>query len=468
MQKDTASFRDPSGYVYIDQDTVYRTVTTVYQKDWSTIEKSGLLQKAIESKMMLAYVECKKESIPFLENEQKNIYKVLSVEKLPFISYPYEWCFSQLKDAALLTLALHRLALEHACILKDASAYNVQFTNGKPVFIDLLSFEPWKEGQAWQAYGQFCEHFLAPLTLMAKCDLRCGLLSQQWLGGIPLDLASKMLPKSSYFSLGTYLHLHLHASMKNKHADGRDAADKVKKTTLNLQQMFDIVDSLTSAIRKLTPKAQKTEWGDYYEDTNYTDKARNAKIDAVKSVATRYSGDIALDLGANNGFFSKLLCESFKCVIASDIDPLAVEYNYNSEKNPSNMYPLILDFTNPSSGIGYAGIERTSFATRCHANFVIALALCHHLVITGALSFDQIASYIASLLVQDGVLAVEFIDKADSQIKRLLATRDDVFLDYNKENFLKAFGDNGFELLEEFVFPESHRSLCIFMLKSMP
>ena len=252
--------------------------------------------------------------------------------------------------------------------------------------------------------------------------------------------------------------------MKNQHSDGRDAANKVKNTNLNRQQMLDVVDSLYSLIKKLQPKAQNTEWGNYYEDTNYSDVAREAKIQAVKNVAKRYAGNTALDLGANNGFFSKLLCDKFQNVISSDIDHLAVEYNYKSAHAP-NLIPIILDFTNPSSGIGYAGIERSSFATRCQADLVLALALCHHLVMTGGLPFVQIAHYLAQLLAQDGIAVVEYIDKEDSQIQRLLAARDDVFFDYNKESFLMAFKENGFELLEEIAFPESHRCLCTFRLK---
>jgi len=466
MLKDAGSFRDPSGNVYIFEENIYRSINHCYKEEWEHICQSGLLKEAVQKGFLLDSKECSQDQYPALPPEdEKTLYKMLEVKKLPFFSYPYEWCFSQLKDAALLTLDLHCLALKHGCILKDASAFNVQFLQGKPVFIDLLSFERYKEGQAWQAYGQFCTHFLAPLALMAHCDLRCGLLSHQWPSGIPLDLASKMLPLYSRFSLGLYLHLFLHSSMQQSHADGRKAMKKVQQSRLNLQKMLDVADSLRSTVKKLHLPKQTTEWGNYYEDTNYTERAKEAKILAVQGIVKNYTGNLAIDIGANNGFFSKLLCQQYKMVLATDVDHLAVEYNYKSIP-PTNMLPLILDVTNPSSGLGFLGEERSSFITRCKADMLLALALCHHLVMTGGIPFPRIARFMASILNAGGIAIVEYIPKDDSQIQRLLAARDDVFTDYTFENFQNSFEQAGFTMLEKITLPETDRFLSVFCLKS--
>ena len=119
---------------------------------------------------------------------------VLRPRELPLISYPYEWCFSQLREAALLTLELQRRALAAGMRLKDASAYNIQFDAGRPILIDTLSFEVGDPTQPWPAYRQFCEHFLAPLALMAYRDPRCGLMLRDFIDGIPVDLAARLMP----------------------------------------------------------------------------------------------------------------------------------------------------------------------------------------------------------------------------------------------------------------------------------
>lgn len=466
MIKDAGSFRDPSGSVYVHGERIYRSINVCYREEWEHVCKSGLLKKAVEKKLLLDSKECSQGQYPVLPPaDEKLLYKMLEVKKLPFFSYPYEWCFSQLKDAALLTLDLHSQALEHGCILKDASAFNVQFFQGKPIFIDLLSFERYKDGQAWQAYGQFCAHFLAPLALMAHCDLRCGLLSHQWPSGIPLDLTCKMLPYFSRFSLGLYMHLFLHSSMQRRYSDGRKSAKKVQQSRLNLQKMLDIADSLRSTIKKLHLPKQTTEWGNYYEDTNYTERAKEAKIQAIQTIVKNYTGNLAIDIGANNGFFSKLLCQQYKTVLATDVDHLAVEYNYKSSP-PSNMLPLILDLTNTSSGLGFLGEERSSFMTRCKVDMLLALALCHHLVMTGGIPFTLIASFMASLLNAGGIAIVEYIPKEDSQIQRLLATRDDIFTDYTSEHFQDAFEQAGFTRLQKITLPETGRFLSVFCLKS--
>ena len=167
MLRNAASFRDPSGQVYETETWVYRTITAVYAEEWTYLKSCGLLETA-RNIGLGSFEEVSPEELP--TGLPADAIHVLRSPRLPFISCPYEWCFSQLKAAALLTLDLHLLALEHGCILKDASAYNVQFFEAKPLFIDLLSFERWSEGQPWQAYGQFCRHFLAPLALMCRRD----------------------------------------------------------------------------------------------------------------------------------------------------------------------------------------------------------------------------------------------------------------------------------------------------------
>ncbi len=463
MLRNPGSFRDSSGYVYEEDDYVYRTILPPYDKEWEYLKTCGLLDAA-QKRGLCGFEELPPDAWPAVLRG-KTAY-LLRSPRLPFISYPYEWCFSQLQAAALLTLDLQLLALEYECILKDASAYNIQFSQGKAVFIDLLSFERWQVGQPWLAYGQFCAHFLAPLALMRLRDVRCGLLLRQWLDGIPLDLASRLLPLRSLLSPGLAMHLHLHAAMRKRHGDSRRSAEKVRTMRMSIQQMRDVALSLRRAVSGLRPPARRTEWGDYYSDTNYTNTARCAKENAVRRIAASHPGRLALDLGANTGEFSRLLAPHFEHVLASDMDHTAVERHWRALPFP-NVQPLLLDVSSPSPSTGWACEERFSFSRRCGADFVTALALCHHLRFTYNIPFGHMARWFAALLREHGALLVEFIPQADSQVQRLLAGRDNPFQDYTESEFIQAFREAGFSLEENIDIPDSSRRLFCFSLTSL-
>lgn len=456
MQRVASSFRDPSGQVFTEGNKIVRTIQSCYAAQWESVEP--FLQKLVKQGHIPAYMP--HAPLP-------GSWKSVEVKKIPFISYPYEWCYSQLKDAALLTLELYAEGLEEGLILKDASAYNIQFIGYHPVFIDLLSWERWIENTPWQGYGQFCRHFLAPLALIAHGDLRHGLLSRLWLDGIPLDLACKMLPWRTRFSLSLMFHLYLHARMQIQHGDGRKSEKIVRNTHITMQGLKDIAFSLHKAINLLILHEKKSEWSEYYTDTNYTDAAQQLKLSLVDRIGREHPGKLAVDLGANTGRYSSLLASSFETVIAADIDALAVEKHYHSLKNDKryrNILPLVLDLGNPSPCIGWANEERESFTARCHADLVIALALVHHLVMTAGIPMQKIAEYMASLLVPGGRILFEFVPREDNQVQRLLAARDDIFEDYTIDTFKKSF-QNFFVEEESQSLPESSRSLYIFRLR---
>lgn len=460
MQANCGSFRDPSGQVFVGETEVLRTIRSPYKNDWEHIKKSRLLEEAQKSGF-ISFQQLPKDKWPAeIVGNDAAMEEILISPRLPFISLPCEWSFSQLKQAALLTIDLHLLALNHGCILKDASAYNVQFLGLKPIFIDLLSFERWKEGQPWQAYGQYCSHFVAPLALMAKTDLRLGLLSELWMDGIPLDLAAKLLPAASRLNPGLAMHIHLHSSMRARHSDGRESAEKIRKSQMGIQQLKDVAASLRNLVSSLKLKNVTTEWGDYYSDTNYTETARQSKMDIVAKLGSK-KGRLALDLGANKGDFSRHLAPNYELVLATDYDALAVERNVLNEKL-ENILPLVLDIARPTPGYGWECKERPSFIDRCKADLLMALALVHHLRFTAGIPFSKMAQGFAQLLIPGGHAIVEFVPKEDSQVTRLLAARDDIFDDYTRENFIKAFEENGFKMLSFLPVAESLREIFLF------
>lgn len=446
-----SSFRDPSGFVFKRDGTVFRQVSPAFQPTFDAFETGGLYEALVSDKRLIPHER--------VEGEEG----VLCPQQIPFISYPYEWSFQQLKEAALLTLGIAEEALAHGMVLKDASAYNVQFLDGAPIFIDTLSFEPYEEGAPWIAYGQFCRHFLAPLWLMAHVDYRCILLLRDHIDGIPLDYAVKLLGKTKGFSLTEYLHLRMHAKMQTSKAADQGKSTRGKQ--LSKTALIGLLDNLKSGIRKLEWKAGKTEWGDYYNNTNYSSTAAKAKRDLIDQVVSEKKPDSVWDIGANDGTFSRIAARYAKHVASLDIDPVAVNLNYkkNKAEGASNLLPLMVDFTNPSPALGWLNEERDSLFQRTGADLVMALAVVHHFCISNNVSLERLTSFFAASTRK--WLVVEFVPKSDSQVEILLATRADIFPEYNLASF-KAALETAFELTDEYPIEGSERTLLIFEKRS--
>ena len=428
MKVAAGSFRDPSGQVYEDNGKILRTITESYRPHFEKAE--AFLKKLAQKRLLLPFEEVTPLS---------GAWKTIEVERLPFVSYPYEWSYDQLKSAALLTLDLQKLALKRGLILKDASAYNVQFIGAKPIFIDHLSFEEWKEGMPWSAYKQFCTHFLTPLALIAHVDLHGELFSKLWIDGIPLETAAAMLPTHKRLNPGLHFHLFMHARMQTKHADDTQAAGKMTGARITIQYLLNLADSLKRLIlsKAMRLPAAKTEWGDYYSHTNYTEAAADAKYEVVAGLAEKYASDaLAIDLGANTGRYTQAIAKHFAYTIAADIDPLAVNRHYlqlRQSETDAGILPLLIDLANPSPGIGFANTERSAFKDRCSAGFIMALALIHHLRMGAGIPLAMIAEFFSTLFAAKGILVLEFVPKEDSQVQKLLATREDIYEDYTLE-----------------------------------
>lgn len=447
----SASFRDPSGFLFSRDGVLYRQVNRRYEKEYARFMESGLYDKLIKAGLLIPHVEVDQAPV------ESEAYKIIQPERVPFISYPYEWSFGQLKDAALATLSIQRRALKMDMSLKDASAYNIQFVRGKATLIDTLSFEVYKEGQPWVAYRQFCQHFLAPLALMALRDVRLSQLLRVYIDGVPLDFASELLPASTRLNFGLLTHIHLHAGAQKRYS-GADVKSRAA-TTFSKQAMTGLIDSLDSTIRKLDWKPGGTEWGNYYDITNYSDAAFEHKKELVREWSARVKPSLVWDLGANNGVFSRAAAEGDAYVVSSDIDPTAVEQNYRQMKSDKteNLLPLLIDLTNPSPSIGWANEERDSFGGRGPADMVLALALIHHLAISNNVPLPQVADFFASV---GKWLVIEFVPKSDSQVQKLLVSREDIFPSYTREGFESAF-QHRFRIAEAVNVRESERVLYL-------
>ena len=434
----TASFRDPSGFMFVSGGELYRQVNVSYRECFDLLAASGLYDALTSAGLLVSHEET---SVPPPIPEAA--YKVVKPERVPFVSYPYEWCFSELKDAALATLEIQRNALDHGMTLKDASAYNIQFRDGKPVLIDTLSFDVYREGDPWVAYRQFCQHFLAPLALMSKCDVRLSQLSRAFIDGVPLDMARRLLPWRSRLQLGLLMHIHMHAKSQLSHAndaraDGDEIPTRPATRKLGLHALRGIIESLRATVSKLEWRPAGTEWGDYYDDTNYSTEAMESKRQTVSQFLVREKPRCVWDLGANTGVFSRIASEQGALTISLDADPAAVEKNYREcvARKRANLLPLVIDLTNPSPSIGWDNNERESLFERGPADLALALALIHHIAIGNNVPLRKLAAFFARIARG---LVIEFVPKSDSQVRRLLASREDIFADYSRESFEREF-----------------------------
>lgn len=449
-----ASFRDPSGFIFMRNGSLYRQINGVYSEDYLTLMQSGLYDALLKDSLLVQHDEVD------LPPQAPGAFRIIRPEVIPFISYPYEWCFSQLKDAALTTLKIQKKALKHGMTLKDASAFNIQFKKGKPLLIDTLSFEKYREGSPWVAYRQFCQHFLAPLSLMSYTDVRLNQMLRIHLDGIPLDIAHALLPWRTRFKYSTLTHIHLQHRVQRHFAD--KAVDE-KRLKVGRFGLMGIIASLESAVKKLKWKPEATEWGDYYEDTNYSPAALQHKKDIVSAFLLDINPASVWDMGANTGVFSRIASEMGLPTVSFDIDPAAVEKSYIevTKKGEMNILPLVLDLTNPSPAIGWAHQERMSLIERGPVDAVFAFALIHHLAISNNLSFSKIAEFFSRIC---RYLIIEYIPKSDSQVQRLLRTRKDVFTDYGQQSFEKELSRN-FIIKERVDIRESERTL--YLMKNL-
>jgi len=450
-----SSFRDPSGFVFSHDGLVYRQINESFAAAFDQFVDSGLYQALADKGYLVSHEDVTATDVP----RQAGCYKVIAPQQLPYISYPYEWSFSQLKDAAMLTLRIQTVALKHGFVLKDASAYNIQFVEGTP----------------WVAYRQYCQHFLAPLALMSYIDIDLGKLLVTHIDGVPLALASKLLPTRTRLSYALQAHIHVHAKLQSDYADAAgdsgsnsdktDSATKANNAKLSSNGLQAIVESLASLVRKLEWKPPATEWGNYYDHTNYSDDSTSRKQELVAQLLSRIEQPLHVvhDLGANTGEYSRIAAVHADLVVSQDIDPVAVERNYRQVKasEPRNVLPLLQDLFSPSPAIGWANEERDSFRQRGRCDALMALALVHHLAISNNTPLERIASLFAELA--DWVI-IEFVPKTDSQVIRLLETRQDIFPDYTEDGFESAFGAY-FEIEHKEAVTGSERSL--YLMRSL-
>jgi ribosomal protein L11 methylase PrmA len=454
VERDPGSFRDPGGFVYRRDGVLLRQVGPTLVDDWQSFASSGLAAKLVADGRLISW-----DTAPLELAATTDARAVIKPEPIEFISYPYEWTFGELRDAALLTLDVQLQALDAGWTLRDATAYNVQFRAGRPILIDLLSLEPHEDGAPWVAYRQFCEHFLAPLALMARRDIRLATLLRADPDGVPLDLATHLLPWRSRLNFGLLSHLYLHASAQTRHAGNEDEGAAARGARISRTRLKALVQSLRNTVSGLDWKPSGTEWADYADHTSYSDRGTAAKEQLVAQFVTAAGGRTVWDLGANTGRYSRVAAGVGRSVLAFDIDPAAAERNYRSlaQEGRTDILPLVMDLANPSPGVGWASRERRSLLDRANADVTLSLALVHHLAISRNVPLPMFVELLASIAP---TAIVEFVPKEDPMVRRLLASRRDVFPEYTVDGF-RAAARTRFSIAEEAPIQDSGRVLFL-------
>ncbi len=427
------SFRDPDSRVFLEDDVVYRVLSPDGWQDWLALSATPL----VEDERLIPTEVVELDDLPDLTAGPAA--GALKHEKVPFVSYPYEWPFSMLKDAALVQLELGRRALQHDLTLKDASAYNVQFKGAKPVFVDVGSFERLNEGEPWAGYRQFCMLFLYPLMLQAYKGMPHHALLRGQLDGIKPSEARALL---SARRRGVLTHVVLHARLEARYADagGREVKSDLKRAGFGKALLDANLRKLEKLVRRLEFKPGRTAWTEYGRTNTYSDEEAARKAEFVRQAAARHKG-LVWDLGCNDGAYSRVAAEHADTVVAVDADHATVDGLYRAlrDEGRTDVLPLVMSITDPSPDVGWRGLERARLERRGTPDLALALALIHHVVITGNVPVREFVAWLRSL---DCALVVEFPERDDPMVQKLLSGKvEKANPDYDRETFERALGE---------------------------
>lgn len=454
MTRNAASYRDPSGHVYLVEGRVLRTVLPPGVADYEFVRDSGLARRLTERGWLIDATEV---PVDVLSVDGPSPAYVLEHPRLAIQSYPYEWSFPALKDAALLQLDIHLEALKAGVTLSDASAYNVMFDGPKPVFIDYLSFRRYRDGEFWAGHRQFCEQYLNPLLLTAYA----GVPFQPWyrgaMEGIPPALLANVLPARRKWSWRVMTHVVLQASMEKPNAnDQAGAASKMKLPLVSLQNMLA---SLRSWVAELEPSPSRPSiWSGYATDNSYTAPETVLKRSFIERFAAEERPNVLLDIGCNTGDYSvAALRAGAGAAVGWESDAGALDAAYlRAKRDGIDFLPLWGDAVNPSPAQGWDASERTSLPARMEVDALLALALIHHMAIARNVPLDAVLHW---LVDRARIGIIEFVPKSDPMVRQLLKLRADIFDDYAEEHFLEVLRSRG-EIVDTCRLPNSGRLLA--------
>jgi SAM-dependent methyltransferase len=461
LSLEPGSFRDWDSRVFVSRRAVVRALTDTGLAGWDALAASELFQHFTAAGELVATEPAPAEILSELQrlDPEGGWVGALVHERVPFVSYPYEWPFSMLKDATLLQLRLHTAALAEGLTLKDATPYNVQWQGAQPVFVDVGSFEPTRDGEPWAGYRQFCMLYLYPLML----ECYRGVPFQPWLrgsiDGIPPTDFRSLLTRRDAVRRGVLRHVVLHASLERRNAGrGGEVRDDLREAGFDRKLVEANVAGMTRLVNRLEPRAAASTWADYRSTCSYDDREVAQKEEFVRRVATGTRRALVWDLGCNDGRFSRIAAEGSDFVVAIDSDRHVIDVLYRALRadDTRTILPLVLDLSNPSPAIGWANGERATLVERGVPDLVLALALVHHLSISGNVPLREVIRWLRDL---GSELVIEFPDRSDPMVQRLLAPkREDAHPDYSRETFERLLRSS-FRVIDSLELASGTRTL---------
>jgi SAM-dependent methyltransferase len=428
------SFRDRTGRVFYSDGAVFRGLSKQALKEWKTLSSTAFFRRLMAEGKLVYTEQVGSSSTPDAAQIGKWA-AILKHQPIPFISYPYEWSFSMLKDAAMLQLDLLLAALSENMILKDASPFNIQWIGTNPVFIDIPSFEKLLPGEPWVGYRQFCQMFLYPLFLQAYKDVPF----QPWLrgsiDGIEPERCNQLMTVRDLLRPGVFAHVYLQTKAQSLHAQTeRDIKKDLRVAGFNQTLIKANVSRLRKIVQRLMWKRTASEWSDYVSRNTYTDTDREKKEVFVRQVVQSRPWRLVWDLGCNTGTFSRIAAENARCVVALDADQVAIDRLYQALKSEgqTTILPLVGNVADPSPNLGWRGLERKALTERGKPDLTLCLALIHHLVISANIPLKESVDWLAGLGTE---VVIEFVTKADPMVQTLLRNKRDNYTDYEVEYF---------------------------------
>ena len=443
----TGSFRDRDGRVYHFQGRVFRGLSESALESFRQLQSKKFYSKLLESGKLIGTRELPAGENPLPDEVKNQWVGFLEHDPVPVISYPYEWTFSMLKAAASLQLHLVERAVSNGFTLKDATPYNVQFIDRKPVFIDIPSFEPLQEGEPWSGYRQFCEMFLFPLLLQVYKGCNFQPFMRASIDGVNVQAAASLFGFRDRFRKGVMSHVWLQSKLDRRYGgSSENVRSNLKSAGFNRELILVNVRKLQKLVSKLEWEASGSEWGDYTEFHNYSDEDHLRKEAFIREAVAQEKPGTVWDIGCNTGQFSRIASEGCSQVVSSDIDHVAVERVFLNPDTPKNILPLVQNVADPSPNWGWRNQERTDLQTRSKPELVLCLALIHHVVITANIPLAEFIDWLAGLTDK---LVIEYVSRKDDKVKTLLRNKEDKYQDYSREslesNLTRHFAISGRE-----------------------
>jgi SAM-dependent methyltransferase len=455
---DAGSFRDRDGRVYHFEGRIFRGLSQSAMEAYRSLKEQPFYEKLQADGKVIGTREIPAENNPLPEDTLTLWHGFLEHDVVPVISYAYEWPFSMLKAAALLQLHLVERAVSNGFGLKDATPYNIQFVGGKPVFIDIPSFEPLKEGEPWAGYRQFCEMFLFPLLVQVhkNCDFQPFMRGA--INGIDVQAAAGLFGFRDRFRKGVMSHVWLQSKLDRRYGGSdQNVRSSLKSAGFNRELILANVRKLQKLVKSLEWKAQGSEWGDYTEFHNYSDQDHQLKEAFISDAVISESPATVWDIGCNTGQFSRIAAQNCQQVVSMDIDHVAVERMVRDPATPGNMLPLLQNVADPSPSWGWRNRERSALRTRSEPDLVLCLALIHHVVITAHIPLAEFVDWLAGITNK---LVIEYVSRSDDKVQTLLRNKQDKYQDYSSES-LEASLKQHFQIKRRLELNEGNRTLYL-------